>query len=191
MEKVWGGSQDTAGPLRGICLLALPGCGDIRREEVMRHLVDALVETDASVRGDAARALAAMGGDESALVLRLKARVGDKEPAVTGQALESLLIVERAAALPFVKGFLSPMGGEAAEEAALALGSSRMAAAVDVLLEAWEGAMGQEYREALLRALSLSRDDRAVEFLRKLAEGGRDHDKAAARAALELFAKTN
>jgi hypothetical protein len=43
----------------------------------------------------------------------------------------------------------------------------------------------------LLRALSLSRDDRAVEFLRKLAEGGRDHDKAAARAALELFAKTN
>src|SRR5436305_10838156 len=62
MEPVWGGSQDTAGPLRGICLLALPGCSDIRRDEVMRHLVNALTETDAAVRADAARALAAMGG---------------------------------------------------------------------------------------------------------------------------------
>jgi hypothetical protein len=187
MEKVWGGSQDTAGPLRGICLLALPGCSDIRREDVMRHLVNALTETDAAVRADAARAVGAMGGDESALVLRLKARVGDDEPTVTGQVLESLLIVERAQALPFVKGFLKPVGGETAEEAALALGSSRMAGAVDVLLEAWETAMGAEYRESLLRALSLSRDDRAVEFLKKLVAEGGEHDVRAARAALELF----
>jgi hypothetical protein len=187
MEKVWGGSQDTAGPLRGICLLALPGCSDIRREDVMRHLVNALTETDAAVRADAARAVGAMGGDESALVLRLKARVGDDEPTVTGQVLESLLIVERAQALPFVKGFLKPAGGEAAEEAALALGSSRIAVAVDVLLEAWETSMGAEYRESLLRALSLSRDDRAVEFLKKLVVEGGEHDVRAARAALELF----
>ena len=31
MEPVWGGQQDTAGPLRGICLLALPACPDIDR----------------------------------------------------------------------------------------------------------------------------------------------------------------
>ena len=187
MEPVWGGTQDTAGPLRGICLLALPGCGDIRREEIMRHLVNALAESDAAVRADAARAMGAMGGDDSALVLRLKARIGDAAPAVTGQALESLLIVERAQALPFVKGFLDPMGGAAAEEAALALGGSRMAGAVDVLLTAWETATGAEYREAVLRALSLSRDDRAVEFLRKLAAEGPERDAKAARAALELF----
>jgi len=189
LEPVWGGVQDTAGPLRGICLLALPGCADILREEVMRHLVNALTEADAAVRGDAARALGAMGGDESALVLRLKARVGDDEAAVTGQALESLLIVERAQALPFVKGFLDRIGGAAAEEAALALGNSRMAGAVDALLEAWQQAMGEEYREALLRGLSLSRDDRAVEFLRKLASEGRDRDAKAARAALALFSE--
>ena len=187
LEPVWGGSQDTAGPLRGICLLALPGCADIRREEVMRHLVSALTEPDPSVRGDAARALGTMGGDESALVLRLKARVGDDEPAVTGQALESLLIVERAQALPFVKAFLDAQGGAAAEEAALALGNSRMAGAVDALLEAWHQAAGQEYRVALLRGLSLSRDERAAEFLRTLAREGRDRDAQAARAALELF----
>jgi HEAT repeat protein len=187
MEPVWGGQQDTAGALRGICLLALPGCGDIERIDVLRHLVNALTEEDPTVRADAARALGAMGGDESALVLRLKARVGDEEPAVTGQALESLLIMERAQALPFVKGFLDPMGGAAAEEAALALGSSRIAGAVDVLLEAWEDAMGAEYREALLRALSISRDDRAVEFLKKMASEGRDRDAKAARAALEIY----
>jgi hypothetical protein len=186
-EAVWGGKKDTAGPLRGICLLALPGCADIRREEILRHLVNALTEPDPTVRGDAARALASMGGDESALVLRLKARVGDQEAAVTGQALESLLIVERAQALPFVKGFLDPKGGETAEEAALALGNSRMSGAVDLLMEAWEHATGDEYREALLRGLSLSRDDRAVEFLKKLAADGRERDAKAARAALELF----
>jgi hypothetical protein len=187
MEPVWGGSQDTAGPLRGICLLALPGCADIRREDVLRRLVDALAESDPAVRAEAARALGAMGGDESALVLRLKARVGDEESSVVGQTLESLLIVERAKALPFVKGFLDPKGGTAVEEAALALGSSRMAGAVDLLLEAWEAAEGVEYREALLRALSLSRDDRAMEVLRKLAAEVDSQDAKAARAALELY----
>jgi HEAT repeat protein len=191
MEPVWAGSEDTAGPLRGICLLALPGCADIRREDVLRHLVGALTESDPAVRAEAARALGAMGGDESALVLRLKARVGDEESSVTGQALESLLIVERARALPFVQGFLNPKGGAAAEEAALALGSSRMAAAVDVLIEAFENATGSEYRESLLRALSLSRDDRAVEFLRKLAADGDGQDAKAARAALELFSNSS
>ena len=186
-EPVWGGRKDTAGPLRGICLLALPGCTDIRREQILRHLVDALTEADPAVRGDAARALAAMGGDESALVLRLKARVGDEEAAVTGQALESLLIVERASALPFVERFLDPKGGETAEEAALALGNSRMSGAVDLLFSAWETAAGDQYREVLLRSLSLSRDDRAVEFLKKLAAEGPDRDARAARAALELF----
>jgi hypothetical protein len=58
---------------------------------------------------------------------------------------------------------------------------------VDVLLEAWETSMGAEYRESLLRALSLSRDDRAVEFLKKLVVEGGEHDVRAARAALELF----
>jgi hypothetical protein len=191
VEPAYGGAVDTAGALRGVCLLALPGCADIRREEILRYLVNALTEEDPSVRADAARAFGAMGGDESALVLRLKARVGDQEAPVIGQVLESLLVVERARALPFVKEFLNRTGGETAEEAALALGSSRIPAAVDLLLEAWQGAMGEEYREALLRALSLSRDDRAVEFLKKLASEGRDRDAKAARAALELFSDSS
>jgi HEAT repeat protein len=187
MEPVWGGTADTAGTLRGICLLALPGCSDIGRDEIMRHLVKALTEEDAAVRSDAARAFGGMGGNDSGLVLRLKARVGDTEPAVTGQVLESLLIVERAQAVPFVKELLVAEGGVTAEEAALALGNSKLEAAVDALLEAWAQAAGEGYRETLLRALSLSRDDRAVAFLKELAAEGRESDRAAAKAALALF----
>jgi hypothetical protein len=187
MEPSWGGAQDTAGPLRAICLLALPACGDIRREEIMRLMVNGLTDSDIAVRSESARGLAAMGGDDAALVLRLKARIGDHESQVTGQVLESLLAVERARALPFVKTFLDAAGGESAEEAALALGGSRMAGAVDVLLDAWPVATGDEYREALLRALAISRDDRAVEFLKKLAAEGRDRDAKASRAALDLL----
>ncbi len=190
MEPIWGRLEDSAGPLRGICLLALPACPDLTREQVLRHMVNALTEPSPAVRADAARAVAEMQGDDCALLLRLKARAGDAEPAVTGQVLESLLALERRAALPFVRQFLAG-ADQVAEEAALALGGSRQSDAVEVLLEAWPEARGLEYRQALLRALSISRHDRAIEFLRQLATDGRPQDAADARAALELFPESH
>jgi HEAT repeat protein len=187
MEPVWGGQEDTAGPLRGICLLALVACTDLKREEILRHLVNALTESAAPVRVDAARALAQMGGEEGALLLRLKARIGDRESSVTGQALEGLLALERKEALPFVAGFLSPKGGEIAEEAALALGASRMAAAVEMLREVWGRTVQPEFRAVLLRALCISRDEQALAFLEDLAKNGREQDAADALAALAML----
>jgi len=187
MEPVWGGQEDTAGTLRGICLLALVACADLKREEILRHLVNALTEASPVVRVDAARAMAQMGGEEGALLLRLKARMGDREPSVTGQALEGLLAVERKEALPFVAEFLSPMGGEIAEEAALALGGSRMAAAVELLRDVWARSRHPEFRGVLLRALCISRDEQALAFLEDLLKNGREPDAADARAALSLL----
>ena len=187
MEKVWGGEADTAGPLRGICLLALPACPDLPRERVLRYMVDALTEEAAPVRSDAARALIEMQGDDCALLLRLKARAGDADASVTGQVLEALLALERREALPFVQQFLKPALGEVAEEAALAVGASRTAEGAALLLACWPDARGQEYRQALLRALSISRQDEAISFLKKLAAEGRPQDAADARAALALF----
>jgi hypothetical protein len=191
MEPVWGGQEDTAASLRGICLLALVSCEDLRREQVLRHLVNGLTEESAPVRMDSARALAQMQGDECALLLRLKARVGDRDPSVTGQALEGLLALERKEGLPFVSEFLSPVGGEVAEEAALALGASRMEAAVDVLRQVWEHALGREYRAVLLRALSISRQEKAVTFLEGLVKDGRKQDAEDARAAIALIRDSN
>src|ERR1035438_3438945 len=83
MEPVWGSEADTAGPLRGVCLLALPACPDLPRERVLRYMVDALTEPSAPVRADASRALVEMQGDDCALLLRLKARAGDADASVT------------------------------------------------------------------------------------------------------------
>src|SRR6266850_1081151 len=41
MEPVYGGQEDTASALRGNCALALVQCMDLRRVEILRHLVDA------------------------------------------------------------------------------------------------------------------------------------------------------
>jgi HEAT repeat protein len=187
MEPVWGGQEDTAATLRGNCLLALVACTDLKREEILRHLVNALTEAADPVRVDAARALAQMGGEECALLLRLKARMGDREPSVTGQALESLLALERKEALPFVAEFLSPAGGEIAEEAALALGASRMAAAVEMLRDVWSRSRHAEFRAALLRAMCISRDEQALAFLEDLVKNGGEQDAADAGRALALL----
>src|SRR5205814_9740306 len=125
---------------------------------------------------DAARAVAQMEGEECALLRRLKARVGDIESSVTGQALEGVLTLERKQGLPFVAECLSPAGGEIAEEAALALGASRMAAAADLLRNVWDRARDREFRAVLLRALSISRQETAVTFLEDLVKTGSQQD---------------
>ncbi|MCU1232952.1 MAG: hypothetical protein JWP63_919 [Candidatus Solibacter sp.] len=190
MEPVWGGQEDTAAALRGICLLALPACPDIERPAVLRHLINALTEPAPPVRADAARALAEFQGDDCALLLRLKARTGDAEAAVTGQVLESLLAIERKDGLPFVRTFLES-GDEVAEEAALAIGGSRLEPGVEILLDMWKTARGAEFRQAILRALSISRQDTAIAFLESLVAEGRPQDAADARAALELFSASD
>jgi hypothetical protein len=186
MEPVWGGEADTAATLRGICLLALPSCTDVRREEILRCLVDALTERAHTVRLDAVRAIAQMEGAEAPLLLRLKGRVGDEESEVIGQVFDSLLRLEGAEALPFLGGFLQSKKEELREEAALALGASRLPAAVELLREALAVARDPQFRGVLMRAVSASRQPAAIELLLDLYRNGRAADSAAALAALEL-----
>jgi len=186
MEPVWGGQEDTAQTLRGICLLALVACVDISRSDVLRCVVDTLVERSQTIRLDAVRALAQMGGDEAALVLRLKAHVGDEEPAVTGQVFDALLALDGAQAIPLLGALLNTNEPTTREEAALALGGSRLPAAIDCLREAWGATRDQQFREVLLRALSASRQEQALDFLLSLVRDGRLRDAEAALAALAL-----
>src|SRR6185369_3696131 len=169
MEPAFGGPVDTAIALRGICLLALLASDDLRREEIMRHLVDAFTDPAGPVRVEVARGLEQMEGDDAALLLRLKAHLGDEEASVTGQVFDSLLKLEKDRAIRFVAGFLTARA-EVREEAALALGSSRLEGAVDLLRDSWEAAGDPDFRQVLLRALSLSRQERALEFLFHLVE---------------------
>ena len=186
MEPVWGGEADTAGTLRGTCALALPACSDIARGEILRHLVDALADRALPVRSDAIRAMAQMQGDEAILLLRLKARLGDAESEVVGQAFDYLFQLENDRALPFVAGFLDPKLGAIAEEAALALGASRLAGAATLLEESYSHQRDTDYRQVLLRAISSTRHPGALEFLLRMVRNAREAEALAALEALAL-----
>ncbi len=185
MEAVWAGQEDTAPTLRGICLLALVSCNDIPRTEIFRILVDAMIDRKQVVRVEAVRAIGEMEGDEAALLLRMKARLGDAEPGVTGQVFDSLLRLEPARGLELVKGYLETGPPELKEEAALALGISRTGEAVDVLIAALPHAVEPYFRKTVLRALGTSRQEKAIEFLRALVDAG-GLDTPGAKEALAL-----
>lgn len=186
MEPSFGRPVDTAETLRGTCLLALAACTDLERDEALRCLVDALTEAAHTIRLEAVRALGQMGGSEAALVLRLKARIGDEEPQLAGQVFDALLSIEGAGAVPLVAEFLCKTEGAVREEAALSLGSSRLPETLELLQKAYFGTRDAQFREILLRAISLTRQERAIEWLLGLVRTARKRDAIDAIHALAL-----
>ena len=184
MEPVWGGQEDSATSLRGICMLGLASCSDVRRETVFRVLVDGMTDPSRDVRAEAARAVAEMGGDEAPLLLRLKARVGDTELPVLGQVFDCLLQLEGAGAVSFLAALLDHAPEDVQTEAALALGSSRLPEAVEALEKAWETVRDPELRFTIARAIGASRLERGLAFLLGVVTRGR---AAEARMALEAL----
>ena len=193
MESAWGGKTDSAITLRSLCTLALVPCADLPRAEKLRHLVVSMTDKEETVRVDAIRAIEQMDGEEAALLLRLKAGIGDQRAVVIGQALESLLRVEGERGLDFARDFLKERAREnirempstaeeITEEAALALGASRLPAAVEALKDAWQ----REPKIVFLQAVSASRQESGFEFLLELVRSGRKRDAAAAVEALAL-----
>ena len=187
MEPVWGGQEDSALSLRGSCALALLQCGDLSRHAKFRYLVDAIADPAEPVRVDAVRAIAQMEGDDGALLLRLKARVGDPNFRVTGQVLESIINVEGEQGIAFVRGFLESEHDEVCEEAALALGASRLAAGFAALKEAWTRERNKPRGEVFLRAISAAGLPEAIDFLVTLIREGLQREADAAVRALGLY----
>ena len=186
MEPVWGARVDTAVPLRGICVLGLVQANDMPRSEVLRRLVHALADKEHPVRIDAVRALEQMGGGECELLLRLKALQGDREPQVTGQAIESVLRLESAPSLSFAASFLASTQDGVREEAALALGASHVPGAVEILKRALSEAHEESFRRAILTAIGASREEGAIEFLFGLLQNGISPDAEGSLEALAL-----
>ena len=164
MEPVWGGSEDTAATLRGVCAFALTACS-IPRAEAMRHLVDLLAaDTEKTVRMESALAIAQLGGIESVLLLRLKALAGDREPEVIGQCFTGLLDLAPADYIPFVAGFLKA-DSDVRFEAAAALGELPDPAAVAAVTAHFAKSRNQETRRAIILSLGASRLESARDFL--------------------------
>jgi HEAT repeat protein len=186
-EPIYGGHEDTALTLRGASVLALVASTDMGRTEIFRELVEALVDRGDPVRIDAVRAIAQMSGDEASLLLRLKARIGDSSSSVTGQVFDALLSLDREKAVTLVAEFLNSSDEEVRDEAAFALGSSRLPQGVQALIDAWNRSKDREFRDVIIRSLGASRWPAAIEFLLVIIRTGLGHEMTTAIEALKTL----
>jgi HEAT repeat protein len=164
LEPVWGGQSDTAGALRGTCTHALVNCPGISDADLLTALLEPLTDNDKTVRMEAARAIAQVGGVSSALLLRLRALVGKDEPEVLGAVYSALLAVEGTSAIPLVAKALEE-GDDTAAEAAFALADLRSAAALSPLLARLRAGADAWFTSVLLSAIALTRQPEATDFL--------------------------
>ena len=184
LEPVWGGAEDSAAPLRAAAIIALAraeGSGSLP------VLVDALADPAKDVRSAAASALGAVGNEAAGLVLRLKVRVGDKDPDVLSECLGALLAVDPKENLAIVAEFLDPTNPTVCEAAALALGRSRLPEALDPLKGCWPLCHSPDLRQQVLLAIAILRRPGATDHLMGLVASEAEPTAIAALSVLRIF----
>jgi hypothetical protein len=168
-EPVWGGSSDTAGALRGTCTHALVDCPGISDAELLTALLEPLTDTDKTVRIEAARAIAQVGGVSAALILRLRALLGPaagdgSEPEVLGAVYSALLSLEGDEAIPLVESAMKD-GDDLAGEAAFALADLRTPEALAAIIRRLRAGADSWFGSVLLSAIALTRLPAAFDYL--------------------------
>jgi hypothetical protein len=182
-EPVWGGTEDTAAPLRAAALIAL---ARIEGSSSLPRLVDAMIDPSKDVRIAAAQALGYVGTEAAGLVLRLKARMGDADPDVHSECLSGLLTVDPRENLALVSEFLTPDDPARCEAAALALGKSRLPDALDPLKACWPRCLSSALRQRVLLAVAMMRLPAAIDYLVDLVASDSEKDATAAMSALKI-----
>jgi len=185
MEPVWGGSEDTAAPLRAASILAL---ARIDADDLLSLLVDSLCDPKKEVRIAAAQALGYHGSQTASLVLRLKVRTGDGDADVISECFSGLLACAPKEYLPLVAGHLDPDNLPSCEAAILALGRSRLPEAFEVLRSFWSSQPPIVLRETLFLAMIMLRLPAATDFLLELLTAGPESAALAALSALKIHA---
>jgi HEAT repeat protein len=181
-EPGWGGSQDSAVALRGMCAMALVNRGYI---DAMIELARLLADPERDARRAAADALAASGNVQTGvplLMLRILSR--DPEPEVLGACFAALLSLAPEQTFDFVADHLHARDALVAEAAALALGQERPEGALATLSEFADRSLGDLRRVALLSIAMLRSEDGWAYLLGRVSEGS----SAVARDAIEALA---
>ena len=181
-EPVWGGQQDTAVRLRGICTLALVQC-KLSEFELLARLVDLLGDPEKGVRMEAIRAIGQCSGREAGLLLRVKATAGDTEAEVTGQCLFTLLEMAPDEHLTYVSRFID-MSDDVRFEALAALSECKDPRAAQTLIDCLKRTQEIDVREQMIMALGRSRHQVAIEYLLAQIESGRIPEASACITAL-------
>ena len=164
LDPVFGPPVDSAAELRVMCGYALLENG---YPHVMRELVDLLADPEKAARAGAIRAMAGAGRPESAWLLRMKLHVGDAEPEVMGECFSALLQIAPGDSLSLITTILIDQNAslDLRLEAAVALGESRRAEAVEPLLGFARSLPDPTARPIVFSALGIVRQPKAVEFL--------------------------
>lgn len=170
LEPVWGGTLDTAVDLRSSCAAGLAATAYPR---ALVEIVDLLHDPEPNARSAAVRAVACAERIGAEAVLRSKALAGDAEAEVTGECLAALLRLAPDDALMFVASFLDDPNPSVQELAALALGESRLDAALHLLRTRWEAQpFKRDTDRSLLRAAVLHRSEAAIDWLLSVVRRG-------------------
>jgi HEAT repeat protein len=183
MEPRWGKSEDAADAVRAGSAIGLVR---IDYRGVLPILVDLLNDEARTVRIAAAQSLAAHASDAALLLLRLKARLGDKSAEVVGECLGGLMRVTPQESLPFVAEFLTSGDATIAESALLALGNSHQPEAFEILKSFWQKNVVPDLRETTLLAISLLRLPTANDFLLALLKEAPESTAALALSVLAV-----
>ena len=183
-ETVYGNPPrvDTAGPIRGACGFGLV---QLHHPDAMRNIAVLLVDHHPEARAQAIRAAQCSHEHEAAAVLlRMKAKLGDEEPQVLRECFEGLLAADGERALAFVADFLAN-DATVAECAALAIGASRLDGGFEVLRAWHKGRLRPSERVVASIAIVTLRSDEALDFLFELIE---EEDVPVATDALNALA---
>jgi hypothetical protein len=184
MEPIWGGHEDTAAKLRGICALGLVR---MNVPNVMIPLAHLLADPEADARISAARAIGYAGLEEGISLLRFKALIGDTHPQVMCECFGALIKLAPESSLSFVAGFMKNDNDAIVEAAALALGESQLAQALPFLEAAWEDTFDRDLRKSFLTSIALLRYEEALAFLESLIVEGPQAHAVDALEALNLY----
>jgi HEAT repeat protein len=161
LEPAFGGPADTAAMLRGHCAMGLALMGEPSAPVAVAEL---LADPEAVARAAAVQALTCIPPSTAEPLLRYKIRVGDEEPQVAAECFRSLLAIAPSSGIAVVAGYLGDRSEELAEQAALALGESRLPEAFPRLHEVAETAMGS-LRRVVLLAIAMLRSNESRDYL--------------------------
>lgn len=183
---------DTAAMLRGKCAFALvrTGCPN-----VVFKLVELLTDPEPQARIAAVQSLTGISSDISEPLLRLKAKQGDEDHQVVAECLFALMRVDPENSMHFVEKFLdaddlSAFSNRAlilAENAALAIGESRLEKAFDILQHHRKKCMNPEFQDMLLMPMALTRLEEAFAYLIEVIENGHKQSAVSAVKAIRIF----
>jgi len=184
MEPSYGPPVDTADYLRAACAFGLYRIG---HPGLLCEMVSLLVDREPVARCAAIKVLTELGRESSEMLLRLKVLQGDKEPKVLGDCFNALMAIAPARSLQFVAQFLPADDTAVAEEAALAIGNSRLKDAYVLLHDFLERSVQPIFKRTLFLAIALTRCEEAFLLLLGIVRDENPDNAAAAVQALSIY----